>query len=297
MRKVARVGLAAGLLVTLAAGCSSGSSPETTSRPPAQTSETRGDRNGGGSAAASAKTAGPGTQLVAIPASPGRDVVRTGTLTVATADVPGAVARATATVTGAGGYVETQQADIDPGNIRRDQATLTLKVPGPSYDSVLPALRRLGTLQASEDKRIDVTGDVVDASTRIATEEASVARVRTLLTRAQTIGEVVSVESELTKREASLASLKGRLAALKSQVSYATITLHLVKSMVKKPTDASPAGFLAGIRAGWGAFAAVAVGVLTALGAALPFAVTLLGLAGLGWAVRRRILRRPAAAR
>jgi Domain of unknown function (DUF4349) len=123
---------------------------------------------------------------------------------------------------------------------------------------VLPTLSRLGTLLGSEDQRQDVTGDVVDAARRLASEEASVARVRALLSRARTIGEVVSVESELTKREASLESLKGRLAALKGQVSYATITMNLsTPAAAPKPPKPTPAGFLAGLRSGWHTFAAV----------------------------------------
>lgn len=226
----------------------------------------------------------------------GRDVVRTGTLSLQTPDVPGTITRATAAVTGAGGYVESQQSAINPNDHRTDAATLTLTVPGAAYDALLPALRRLGALLSSEDSRDDVTGAVVDASSRLATEEASVARVRTLLSRARTIGEVVSVESELTKREASLESLKGRLAALRGQVSYATITMSLStpQTAPTKPKPA-PAGFLGGLRSGWHGFAAVVVGLLTGVGAALPFAVTLLVLSAVALALRRRFVRRPPA--
>lgn len=297
--------LAAGLItsVVLVAGCSnSGDSSETTAGPAmGQTQESRADSAGsapdaaGGKGPEAAGTTGTAAQVDS-PAALGRQIVRSGTLTVQTADVPGTITRVLAAVRGARGYVESQQADINPNDHRQDNAKLTLKVPGSTYDTALPALSRLGTLLSSEDRRDDVTGDVIDVSSRLATEKASVARVRTLLSRARTIGEVVAVESELTKREASLESLEARLAGLKGQVSYGTITMALLTpTAAGQPTKPTQAGFLSGLRAGWHSFAAVVVGVLTAIGAALPFAVTLLLLAGLALALRRRLVRRPPA--
>lgn len=294
--------LSVGMLVGLAAGCSRSHPPSSSSSDSASVAVNQNRAEAGGPKAAAAPKAAPAPRAADVavgpPADPalGRSVVRTGTLTVATKDVPGAVARAAAVVRAAGGYVSGQQAAVDPNDSRQDNATLTLKVPGSAYDSVLPALSRLGTLLTSEDRRDDVTGAVIDATSRLATEEASVARVRTLLSRARTIGEVVSVESELTTREADLESLKGRLAALKGQVSYATITMRLTTpSLAPRPPKATPAGFLGGLRTGWHSFAAVCVSALTAVGAALPFALTLALLAAAALAVRRRVLRRPSA--
>lgn len=295
--------LAAGLLIGLVAGCSSTGRSSTTSSGSALSKEAASSARGAvrvpAAGPAAGKAAGESAAKVAgASAALGRDVVRTGTLALQTNDVPGTIARAGAAVQAARGYVEGSQAAINPNDHRHDTATLTLKVPGSAYDGVLAGLRRLGTVLSSEDQREDVTGAVIDTSSRLATEQASVARVRTLLARARTIGEVVAVESELTKREASLESLKGRLAALKGQVSYATITMTLTSpSAIATRPKPTPAGFLGGLQAGWHSFATVVLGLLTALGAVLPFAVTLALLAALAVAVRRRVVRRaPAAA-
>lgn len=319
MSRVTRIGLAAGLLAVLVAGCDnagrdnagqdSTAQHSSAGRSVAQSADgaSTGDKaaavgkageldatsgNAGGRApAASAPTAGAAsTAQPALPAL-GREVIRTGQLTVQTPDVPGTILKATAAVQSAGGYLAGQQATINPDH-RRDTATLTLKVPGSAYDRVLTALSKLGTVLASSDQRDDVTGAVLDASSRLATERASVARVRALLSRARTIGEVVAVESELTKREANLESLQARLAALKGQVSYATITLQL-ETPGTAPERPKDTGLIAGLRAGWHAFTTVLVGLLTAVGAAAPFAVTLLVLAQLAFVIRRRFLRRP----
>ena len=68
-------------------------------------------------------------------------------------------------------------------------------------------LAQLGDEQTRSVQTQDVTESLVDVESRLVTQQASVDRVRALLAKANTIGEVVSIESELTKREADLDSL------------------------------------------------------------------------------------------
>ena len=81
----------------------------------------------------------------------------------------------------------------------------------------------------SEDQSADdVTGQVIDVAARISAQRASVARIRALLAKATTLGQVVQVEGELTTRQAALESLEGQAAALADQTSLATATVTIV---------------------------------------------------------------------
>ena len=175
-------------------------------------------------------------------------------------------------------------------------ADLVIKVPPETYGSLLIALDKLGQLLNVNEASQDVTNQVVDTQARLTTYQESVARVRTLLTKAKTIGQIVEVEGELTRREADLESMEGQLAVLKSQTAYATITLHLQQKAPKVKEVAPPApkkpkkpihGFIGGLKAGGRGFATVAIGIATVLGATLPFLGVLVALALIAWFTRR----------
>ncbi len=137
----------------------------------------------------------------------------------------------------------------------------------------------------------DVTEQVVDLEGRLATQQASVARVRALLDRANTIGEIVQIESELTAREAELESVQRRLTVLQNRVAMSSVRVEL------RGTGAvAEDGFLDGLAGGWNAFLVVGRGLLIAVGAALPFLVVAGLVAGAVVLVRRRMRARRAGA-
>lgn len=205
-----------------------------------------------------------------------RSIIRTASVTIQAAAVRSAADRARAIAAAAGGAVTSEQTTIDPVDEDRSLATLVLRVPADRLDAVLTDLAELGDLRDQTQSAVDVTGEVVDLEARIATQRASIERVRLLLSKAESIGDVVIIESELTRREADLEALLSRQAALADQTAQSTVTL-----VVLGPDAAAPeeeAGFLAGLRAGWDAFVAASTALLTGLGAVLPFAVLALAL-------------------
>jgi len=172
--------------------------------------------------------------------------------------------------------------------------TLTLSVPADKLDSALDQLTRIGTLLRRNTSSQDVTAQYVDTESRLKTMRASVGRVRALMTQAKDIGQVVALESELSRREADLESLESQLGALKNGVDRSTLTVSLSTPGNEPETST---GFLAGLRSGWDAFTASAGGLLTGIGAVLPFAAffALIGASVLWW-LRRRQANHPKAA-
>ncbi|HEY4457841.1 MAG TPA: DUF4349 domain-containing protein [Pseudonocardiaceae bacterium] len=219
------------------------------------------------------------------PATAGRQVIRTATVVVTTNNVATAAARAEQIATGAGGYLSGE-------NVNDDSATVTLSVPQTQLDGVLAAVGKLGKVASQQEQSQDVTDQLVDVSSRIATQQASVDRVRQLLAQATSISDIVQIEDELTKREADLESMEHQQDELTCQVAMSTVNLQLSKTAPPPPAvkAAGPApGFGSGIAGGWHALGETVRVVLLVLGAALPF------LLGIGipalviwWFVRRR---------
>ena len=105
--------------------------------------------------------------------------------------------------------------------------------------------------------------------------QASVERVRALMTQATRLADIVTLEAELSRRQADLEATQTQLAALDDAVSMAPVEVRLsTDEKVLEEAD-DDTGFLAGLSAGWTAFTGSVTVLLTVLGAVLPFAVVL----------------------
>jgi len=268
-RGIVGVALVLGLATGLATACtgSSGGSADSAAAVPY-------DADGAGGAGAPEST-GQGEKPGAVGnqdiSQPGvdRTLVRTATIELAAADVGETVDHARDITTTEGGYAGREE-------VREESATLTLHIPSDRFDQALEELSALGEVISRDQSAEDVTEQVVDLESRLATQRASVDRVRALLAKASTVDEIVRIEQEVTVREADLESLEQRRQALAGQVAMSTVTIRVGK------TDAVPAGrqdessgFLAGLSDGWGAFLDAGAVTLRVLGAVLPFLLVL----------------------
>ncbi|GAB1511443.1 DUF4349 domain-containing protein [Actinophytocola sp. KF-1] len=214
-----------------------------------------------------------------------RKLVRTATVELVAADVVATVDRARDIAVRENGYAGREQ-------VRDTSATLTLHIPSDRFDQALDALSALGEVVSREQSAEDVTEEVVDLDSRVATQRASVDRVRALLAKANTVDEIVRIEQEVTAREAELESLQQRSQALAGQVAMSTVTLSIGKTAAKPAPAPEPEerGFLAGLSAGWDAFLGAGGVTLQVIGAVLPF-LLVLGIPAalvLRWWRRRR---------
>ncbi|MEV5676146.1 MULTISPECIES: DUF4349 domain-containing protein [unclassified Streptomyces] len=303
-----RAVLATGALVALLAvgGCGSASdeSSSDTSAAGLQAPDAD-DKAGGGEQAAagpaedgakSADGAKPAGRASSAPkaGAAATHVIRTATLSVEVKSVPKAVAAARATTEGSGGLVANESTErVDDTH---EVSHLVLRVPQDQYQAVLRRLAGSGKLLSRSSNAKDVTDEVVDVESRIATQRASVARVRALMDKAEKLSDVVTLEGELSSRQASLESLLAQQASLKDRTSLATITLDLTEpeGAAEEAEDDGP-GFLDALGGGWDAFVTTLRWIAMALGAAAPFLAVVALLAVVGRRLRGRRARRAAA--
>lgn len=271
-------------------GTSAGSSADKAAPVPQDVGSANSERAAGGS-----DSGGTSTAARVLPSD--RDVVYRGSITVQVKDVGRAADQAEALAIGAEGVVFAEQTSTDPRDRAYGQATLTLRVPPSAFGPTLDGLGRLGKELERQRSAEDVTTQVTDVDSRVRSQQRSVDRVRALLSRAETIGEVVQVEAELARREADLESLEAQLAKLRDVTDLATVEVNLVSPdrTPAPPNDDADLGFLSGLRSGWDALVGVTVVGLTVLGALAPFALVV-ALAGVPAYLVLRSRRRAATA-
>jgi hypothetical protein len=224
-----------------------------------------------------------------------RQVVYTGSMTVRAKDVGAAVLQAKQAVTAAGGYLAKEESSsADRGDA---SALLEFKIPPARYPELLVSLGKdLGRQLSLQQGTQDVTLQVADVDSRLKSAQQSLDSLRTLLKKADTIGQVLQVEREISGREADLESLQAQQKELATQVGMATLSLRLIgpSAVVKPKPSEEPAGFLGGLKSGWKALVSFAKVVLTVVGVVLPWLIVVVPLTVLAlYLVRRSRTRHP----
>jgi hypothetical protein len=301
-----RVSLRTTLIVTAAlsasglllAACSAGPSTSSASAPRAGAAGQHAPAPGYGAQGAPPQTGNPGsggrTPLTTDALVSPQSIIYTANLTITAKNVASAATAAATMVDAVGGYVSSEQEFITPGRDGSAQASLELKIPVAQYAAMLTRLAVLGKQTSISQQAQDVTQQVADVTSRVISAQAAIRQLRTLLSRAGSIGDLLSVQDQINSQESALEALLAQQRALSHETSYGTISLLLVSHHVRavKHAKKTSHGFAAGLGAGWRGLKVVVTGLLTALGAALPFVLPVALLLGIGYGGRRWLARR-----
>jgi hypothetical protein len=228
-----------------------------------------------------------------------QQLIYTAELTVRAKNVGAALSTATSIVTAAGGYVSAENSSGAGAGQPAGAATVTLKIPAAAYPATLARLTGagLGTQLSLRQQAQDVTQQVADVSSLVASDQAAISQLRALLKDAGSVGDLLSVQDQINTETSDLESMLAQQQALNHQTAYATVTLTLVgpKAVVKakarqKPTP--PPGLASGLTGGWRAFRLTIDWLLAFLGAVAPFAAAVAVIGGAVWWARRRVAHR-----
>jgi hypothetical protein len=260
-----------------------------------------GTSNSGNSASTDSKAVAPGAARPAEPPersqpdgktqpvrlAPAQAIIYTANLTVRVDNVTGVASQAKQLVTAAGGYVGGENTVNEPGS--PTSADVTFKVPAAQYAAVLDQLgsSRIGRRLSLRQQAQDVTQDVADVNSRVASAKATLASFRDLLHRTTDVGQIVQIEQEIATRESDLESLQARQRSLSRETAFATIAMRIEGPAARAATRSGGLG--KALASGWHAFTAFLGGVAVVIAVTLPFLAlaALLGVPAL-WLVRRR---------
>ena len=256
-----------------------------------------------GSRAASSAAGQPANAGTTARLAPGSDIIYTAQLTVRAANVGSAAARAAQITEGVGGYVSNETTSADPDHPSQAIATVQLKIPVASYPAVLGQLAGgLGTQLSLQEQAQDVTQQVADVNSQVASDQAAIVQLRALLSRAGSVGDLLDVQNQINNEESALEAMQAQQRALSHETSYATVTLTILGPKAKPVPHRTkaPPSLAGGLGAGWHALKVSLSWTLAFLGAIAPFAA-IAAIAGYAiyrarrWMLRRRPAPRPAA--
>jgi hypothetical protein len=258
-----------GLLV-IAAGCAARSSQSTTllpskadspvesAIPPVGSSATQGGAaQSGSSGGQSTPTAADTLRIVIAKAAMSVEV---GNLEKTVEQVRAITATAGGTISqlsysqGSGGTPVTPQTSGSSAADQPSTAQLTLRVPASKLPEVERSVRALGNVLSQSAEESDVTQQHVDLVARIDNLKAEEVRLRSMLDKAKTVGEMLAVERELARVQGDIESMQAQLAYLDTQAAQATLTVAL----------SEPGALVRPGSGGWGLGSAITTGVQAA---------------------------------
>ena len=183
-----------------------------------------------------------------------RKIIRTATIELTVDDVPGAVQRIEIAAAAAGGFVsgssitiEQQPPPDDPEEEQeiRQRGTITIRVPAESYASVMSKLRSLvddpRDITSLTEDTSEVTEEYSDLQARLRNLEATEVQYLELLSRAESINDVLLVQDRLNSVRLQIEQVQGRIQLLDDLTSMATITTFLtLPPLTILPVDPEP---------------------------------------------------------
>lgn len=183
-----------------------------------------------------------------------RKIIRTATIELTVDDVPGAIQRIESATAAAGGFVasssitiEQQPPPDDPEEEQeiRQRGTITIRVPAESYASVMSTLRGIvddpRDITSLTEDTSEVTEEYSDLQARQRNLEATEGQYLELLSRAESISDVLLVQDRLNSVRLEIEQVQGRIQLLDDLTSMATITTFLsLPPLVGLPVDPEP---------------------------------------------------------
>ncbi len=267
-RAAASTALLAGACL-LAAGCSSGGSSASTASGVAAEPAPARAAGGQGSAAMGSAPSGSSpsgnTSLTVLPAT--SSIIYTASLTIRTTNLTRAAAQAAQLARAAGGYVSSENTQLNRAHRDRSTVSLQLKIPVSAYQATLGALStQTGTRLAMSQHAQDVTQTVADVTSRVTSAQAAISQLRALLRHAGSVSSLLTVQNQINDEESGLESLLARQRALTHETSFGTVDMLLVAPSARAGHHGrhkGAGGFVAGLKAGWHGLVRVVSLVLT----------------------------------
>jgi hypothetical protein len=130
--------------------------------------------------------------------------------------------------TGFGGYVAgTRTTGGSDGS--QVSGTVTIRVPAASFEQLTIDVGKLGDVRSTTTSGIDVTAQYTDLDAKIGALHATHDQLLTILTKADTIPDILSVQDRLNQVQSELDSLEGQRRLLADQTAYGTLAVTVLE--------------------------------------------------------------------
>ncbi len=191
---------------------------------------------------------------------------------------------AVAIASAAGGYVQDESSSRDDEGLT--YATLTLRIPADKFDGVLSEVSSLGDVKATRVSTEDVSAEYVDLESRLRHLQAEEEFYLSLIAKAQTIQEMITIREHLDGIQLEKEQVQGRMSFLDQQAGFSTLTLSLDEVA---PDEDDGEGFWDSVGDAFKSFGRGLKKLALAFFYALPYLLILLVIAVVVWLLVRRL--------
>ena len=263
-KRIGGIFLAAGLLLSLLTACgggkdfasggtaSNGAVMEGPSAAPREPMDAAADMEYGFVAAEESAAVGGAEEDVLRDAK----MIRTANLEMETTAFDGAVEGLGRLTKEMGGYYEDSSLRTGGGGYR--WADYTIRVPAENYDEFLTRAGELCSLTWRSESAENVTEAYYDTAGRWKTQQIKLERLQELLSRAEAMEDIITIESAISETEYQIENLSGTLRHYDALVDFATVHVNLQEvyklSSVEEAPDSFGARMGSAFTSGWAAF-------------------------------------------
>jgi hypothetical protein len=135
-----------------------------------------------------------------------------------------------------GGYVASSRTD---DLYDAPTGEVVLRVPVDRFEAEIAAVQKLGRQVSLQTGADDVTGKYVDLAARMHALQRTRHTYLTILSRANTIGETLSVQQRVDSVQQQIEELQGRLKVLRNQSNDGTLTIEVSEAGAPSPIPVS----------------------------------------------------------
>jgi hypothetical protein len=209
---------------------------------------------------------GGGDGTVSIPSVLGRTILRSGSVSLTVDSVADSFERVRQIADGSGGFVSDSSFY---GSGDSQSASLTLRVPAGQFSQVVADLRALAIeVESVQTSSQEVTEEFTDLQATVRNLQAVEQQYLTLLSQAETIGDILQVQDRLSGVRLQIEQAQGRINMLDNLASLATLSVTLMPESVAV-LSVSQDGFGDRVAAAWDSsldtLAAIGTGIVVGL--------------------------------
>ena len=171
----------------------------------------------------------------------GQKLIRTASLELETTEFEATVQDLDRLVREMGGYMESSSLRNRASGYR--YANYVIRIPAEEYDAFLAQAGELCHETWRSTSQEDISEMYYDTQGRLKTQQIKLERLQELLSRAESMEDIITIESAISQTEQQIDSLSGTLRHYDGKVDYATIDLSLSEVYQYSNTEQAPTTF------------------------------------------------------
>ena len=225
----------------------------------------------------------------------GQKLIRTANLELETMEFESTNAALNELVAQMGGYMENSNLRNRSSGYR--YAEYTLRIPAERYEEFLNQAGTLCHETWRSTSQEDISEVYYDTQGRLKTQQIKLERLQELLTKAETMEDIITIESAISETEMLIDSYSGTLRHYDGKVDYATISVSLQEVYKYSNTEEAPTTFASRLgnsfSSGWNNFVDAMEDLVVGLAYGWMWLVILGAAAFIGFRIARKKVRLP----